>query len=111
LQLAAYAELLGKPGVAPQVGYFTLQRQELLASNGSTLPGAQLHGHATARETWRGALTMLGERRGELAAGLLHAPAADGTKIKSALLGERLTIAPECGYCSYGGLCGESGCT
>jgi len=111
LQLATYAELLARPGTVLASGYFTLQRQEILAATGSTLPGAQTWGTAAPRDTWRGALTVLAERKAELARGVLHAPAADGTEIESALAGGRLTIAPECGYCSFGGLCGQSGCT
>ena len=111
LQLAAYAELLAQPGSVLDSGYFTLQRQELLAATGSALPGAQLHGTATPRETWRGALIVLAERKAELASGVLHAPAADGTEIESALVGGRLTIAPDCEYCGFGALCGQSGCT
>ena len=111
LQLAAYAELLAVPGSVPDSGYFTLQRQQILAATGSALPGAELCGTATPRETWRGALTVLAERKTELASGVLHAPAADGAEIESALVGGRLTIAPDCQYCSFGGLCGQSGCT
>jgi RecB family exonuclease len=108
LQLAVYAELLSTPH---EVGYFALQTQELFAPQGTQLPDARAVGTVRANETWRGALTVLGERREQLAHGVLHAPAADGSKHESGLANNRLTLAPECGYCSFGGLCGQNGCT
>jgi hypothetical protein len=109
LQLAAYAELHAATGSLPEVAYLTLQRQELLGQVGSTLPGIRILGTATARDTWSGARVALVERQAELAAGVLIAPAADGTEIESGLVGGRLTIAPGCQYCALSGLCGQGG--
>src|SRR5690606_186055 len=39
LQLATYAELLRRGEPRPEVGYFILNRQELLGDGGSALPG------------------------------------------------------------------------
>ena len=98
LQLAAYAELHAEGDARPEVGYFILNRHELL-------------GTVAAGPTWRGAMAALGRRRQELAAGQLIAPAADGTEIESRLADDGLILAPECRYCSFGGLCGADNCT
>ena len=108
LQLAAYADMQTS---LHEVAYFTLQTQELLAQRGSNLPGAKIVGTATAPETWRGVHASLAARRTELATGHLFAPAADGTEIESALLPDRLILAPSCGYCELGTLCGNRRCT
>lgn len=105
LQLAIYAELSG----ASQVGYFSLTNQELYTPPASTLPRAQSTGNAAPRDIWAGALVALGERRTELAAGELFAPAADGTRISGHLAPDRLTLAPPCRYCSFSALCGLGG--
>ncbi|MCX5747329.1 MAG: PD-(D/E)XK nuclease family protein, partial [Proteobacteria bacterium] len=104
LQLAAYAEMQATPH---EVAYFTLQSQELLVQRGSTLPGGKVVGTATAPDTWRGAQGSLAARRAELAVGHLFAPAADGAKIEPTLHPDRLVLAPSCGYCDLGGLCGN----
>lgn len=112
LQLAIYAHLHGRAsGTAPQIGYFTLQSQELLAPAGTALPGVREVGTATPNDTLDGALVALAERREELRRGVLVAPAADGTDIEAGLRGGRLAIAPACGYCSFATLCGQGGCT
>ena len=107
LQLAAYATL---HGAGPDVAYFTLGSQELLAPVGTRLPGAMVVGTDSVEATWDGALVALGVRREELARGVLQAPASDGSDHKSRLVGGRLALAPDCGYCDFGGLCGQRRC-
>jgi hypothetical protein len=110
MQLAVYAEGYRNDGPHPEVAYLTLQRQELLGQLGSRLPGVKSLGTTTAHDTWTGAAASLATRRAELTAGVLVAPAADGTEVASQLLGGRLTIEPPCGYCSYTAICGQRGC-
>ena len=110
LQLAMYAELHANGSTRHEVAYFALNSQELFGEPGSVLPGVQIPGKATARDTWHGTLTTLARRRTELADGILVAPAADRSDIKPRLDGEGLHIAPGCDYCALGGLCGRAGC-
>ncbi|MDB4962532.1 MAG: hypothetical protein JWP01_2531 [Myxococcales bacterium] len=112
LQLAMYAEMFGSPGaIAPDVAFFSLKSQDLFAPPGTPLRRAKVVGTTAPRDTWNGALVAIGARRTELAAGHLHAPAADATEHKSHMGGGRLNLAPDCQYCSYGALCGKGGCT
>jgi ATP-dependent helicase/nuclease subunit B len=110
LQLALYAELVAaETGARPGVAYFTLRTQALYAEPGTMLADASVPGTATAEDIWRGARASIRRRVDELAVGQLHAPSADGSKLKSALGSEGLTIEPACMFCAFGGLCGRSG--
>jgi hypothetical protein len=59
---------------------------------------------------WLAARSALAARAAELAAGILYAPAADGTDVKGALAAGTLTIAPGCDFCGFGAICGRSRC-
>ncbi len=111
LQLATYARLLGGDAARPQVAYFILTRQQLLAEPGSIFAGATIPGKSVSSDTWNAAMAALARRLSELAEGTLGAPAADGSVIKPMLDGGRLVLAPACEYCALGGLCGERGTT
>lgn len=107
LQLAAYA---ATQVTAHEVLYLSLRTQELLGTAGCRVPGARRVGAVTAAETWSAGLVTVGRRRAELAAGSLHAPAADGSKVVQGLGPDALTVAPSCKYCRYGVLCGQAPC-
>ncbi|MCA9675383.1 MAG: PD-(D/E)XK nuclease family protein [Myxococcales bacterium] len=112
LQLAVYAELVASVvGVRPEVGYVVLRTQDVYGEPDTTLPSATSPGTVTARETWEAARVSLATARAELEAGRLSAPAADGARIAEGPGPAGLVIAPACGYCSYAGLCGQSGGT
>jgi hypothetical protein len=111
LQLAVYAEIFATAQARPEVGYFILRTQELLGEPGSRLPGVQVPGIVPVRATWLGAARALAGRTGELAAGALSAPAADGTEVEARLEDGALVLAPGCSFCALGRLCGQAGCT
>jgi hypothetical protein len=111
LQLVVYAELRALTGGRPQVAYMTLRNQELIGPAGTTLPDTSVVGTTPSSDTWQGALATLGVRKQQLKQGVLHAPSADGTEIKPALVNGQLVIAPDCKYCQMSGLCGQGGCT
>jgi RecB family exonuclease len=109
IQLAAYAAMrregCGRSDVG--VGYFLLRSQELVTGPRSGLAGGYAPGMHEARATWAAALVELQTRRGELARGDLRSPGADGSKSDSTFDGTTLRLAPACGYCELGGLCGR----
>jgi ATP-dependent helicase/nuclease subunit B len=111
LQLAAYAAMraaeCGRPGVG--VGYFLLKTQELLTGPQAALGAGYAVGTHPNVATWAGALAQLQVRRNELTQGLLRAPGADGSDDESTFDGTTLALAPSCGYCAFGGLCGRKG--
>lgn len=110
LQLATYAELLRRGEPRPEVGYFILNRQELLGDGGSALPGARVPGTVRAGETWRAAEAAIAGRLAELARGELVAPGAGEEEVAAGIEGDRLVVAPGCEYCGLQVLCGRGGC-
>jgi hypothetical protein len=106
-QLVAYAALSMKGRAMPDIAYLTLQRQKLLGPKGSTLPDVQTFSHS-ATDMLAGAVKRLEVRVAELARGELEAPSAiedveDGSLDKGVM-----TLAPKCGYCALGAICGRS---
>lgn len=107
LQLAAYAALCQTPKGSPSVAYFILRDQSLIAEPGTSLPGAQVPGTASARDIWDGALVALREQKERLAQGELFAPGALGEDRQSVLAGDILRMGPPCTYCDKAALCGR----
>jgi hypothetical protein len=110
LQLGAYGAMLAAEGKTAETAYFALLTQNLLAEPGGRLAAdaSDVGEHATAR-TWSAAVATLEQRRADLRAGRLEAPGATEEEIKPALTPAGLTLAPECRYCGFAGLCGRKG--
>jgi hypothetical protein len=109
LQLAAYAELRRKGRRVPQVAYFILNTQKVLAEPGTCLTEAQCPGKASAAEMWSATRIALQRRREELAHGRLAAPGALEECEASALEDGVMRIAPGCRYCDLDAICGRRG--
>jgi ATP-dependent helicase/nuclease subunit B len=109
LQLAAYADLCRSGTVQPQVAYFIVNRQRMLAEPGTCLTDADCPGESSAAEMWRGVQGAIEKRRDELARGDLAAPGALEDPEDSALEDGVMRIAPACRYCELDTICGRRG--
>lgn len=106
-QLVAYAALEKAGRKLPEVAYLTLQRQQLLAPAGTSLPDARTFSAHTAKDMLEGAVAAIEERRSELARGQLRAPSAIEDVDAFALDGGVMRLAPKCRYCDLGAICGR----
>jgi ATP-dependent helicase/nuclease subunit B len=109
LQLAAYAELCREGARLPQVAFFIINSQKILAEPGTCLTDAQCPGSASAAEMWRATSVAIEQRRDELAGGHLVAPGALEDGVDSALVEGTMHIAPGCRYCDLDAICGRRG--
>lgn len=112
-QLAAYARIVAGADEEVPAGYFILQRQRLLFTDAGAMPGAEAVEGPSLRETWKGMEATHRQRRNELRAGQLFAPAIDGGEGAapvegSALTEEGLVLEPPCRFCDYTTLCGKA---
>jgi ATP-dependent helicase/nuclease subunit B len=111
VQLAAYAAMrqaaCGRGEV--DVGYYLMRTQELVTGPRARLADGYAPGPHTAPTIWAATVSAARTRQGELAAASLQAPGSDGSDARSVLDAAGLRLAPSCGYCDYGGLCGRAG--
>ncbi|PWC35930.1 PD-(D/E)XK nuclease family protein [Azospirillum sp. TSO35-2] len=104
IQLAVYGRLVGQGRPVP-AGYFMLAQQRLLACTPDPFP-AHLHVPGSDLPAiWRDAWDSRSARLAALARGDILAPGVcdDGDDDDAALA---LALAPPCGICEYGRLCG-----
>lgn len=112
LQLAAYAFLAsGKDKKLPPVGYFILKRQEMLALESGSIPGATTQPGPGIEDTWTAFKSGVRERQKELGKGLLVAganPDADGVSCPETDVLEdgALSLNAGCRFCDFSALCG-----
>lgn len=102
IQLAVYGRLVGQGGAVP-AGYFMLAQQRLLACAPQPFPA---HAHVPGSDLpaiWRAAWASRTVRLADLERGEIRAtgvPGEDGGGTPA------LALAPPCGLCDYGHLCG-----
>ena len=112
-QLAAYGRLVtGKAKTLP-AAYYILESQRLLTVTPDAFPGAEPVEGPILDAVWEGLEKAHAARRKELKAGqLLATGLAESDELeppeRDALNDDGLLeVAPPCGYCDYGGLCGK----
>jgi RecB family exonuclease len=109
IQLAIYAELV-RTGVAlPGAAYLILRNQRLLAARGAALTDASVPTTHSTEDMLGATRDALAARASELAAGQLVAPSAVEDAPASRLSNGALRVAPACGYCDLGSICGRRG--
>jgi len=110
VQLAAYAAMRAGGGVFPETAYFSLVTQQILAEpDGHMANDGVVPGDTPTRAVWDALKPSLLRRRKELADGVLHAPWTEDDKYEEGPSKEGLKVAPPCGYCAFGELCGRKG--
>jgi hypothetical protein len=107
VQLATYAAMVKRGKVFPETAYFSLNDQTLLAEpNGRLAADWRAPGPHCAPAVWQGTVQSLNRRVSELAKGQLIAPVLAEDEVEPRLDGEGVHVAPRCGYCQFGALCG-----
>jgi len=110
VQLAMYAGMARRDGASvPGVAYLSLSKQRFFAARGTALGDVRAVGEHSADDMLRGVEAGIAARVGELAAGLLVAPAALEDVEDEGLAGGRVRLAPKCDYCELATLCGKRG--
>ena len=111
-----YARLLRESeGRWPAVAYFLLCGREMLTTAEHTFPRANVVVGPTAEQTWNALSAATSRAWDELRAGTLEAPgvdphgvAIDRRDIEDHVHGDRLVLAPPCGFCNFDPLCGRA---
>lgn len=115
VQLAAYGKMLAGKGDIPPAAYFIISTQRLLAQEGTPFKGQDAIGGPPPGETWAATEASVRERLAEIGEGRVQATAVgkaglpekeNGVVKEDALEGGRIRLAPPCGFCSFGFLCG-----
>ena len=107
IQLAAYAEMMAGQGPRPEIAYYALNVQRVLAPPGGVLAAGSPTGEHTAAEMWSAAAAGFERCRDSLAEGRLVAPGAEVDEVKSSFAPDGLVVKPPCFYCDFAPLCGR----
>ena len=113
VQLATYARLLNgdRPGAFPPGGYFMIKQHRLLAVDADPFP-PQLHVEGSdLASVWRAVVEVRERVLRELESGRVVARGVEledaGAREEASESAEApIDVAPPCGFCSYGRLCG-----
>ncbi len=114
-QLAAYSYLVREDGAYPPVAYFVLAEQRLYTTDPTRFERGIFIDGAGPEATWLLLKNAWEERWAEVQAGQVQAsgnpilngePPPDVSKV----IDGKLVIAPGCGFCDYGTVCGKKRC-
>jgi hypothetical protein len=111
LQLACYAYAMakGRKSAFLPAGIFLLREARLLTNSPKVFPGADEIQGPSLGDTWEGLVRAVSLRLTQLGKGEVASPGADPEGMspdKSCLADGCLELAPACGFCDYGTLCG-----
>ena len=110
VQLLSYARAFQSGSELPEIAYFILTSATLLAGREGEVLRGQLD-LPEAASVWHAFEDTVAAAFERLGSGGLEAPGnpdAHGERLeKSQRLGERIALAPKCGFCDYASLCGR----
>ena len=113
VQLACYTHLLTDHLKDPAIGYFIINRAQLLIDREGCLPHGEVAEGPRPREVWSATERAVAVRLQQLGAGQVIAGcAAEGDQKppdKSSLVEGELILTPPCNFCDYQAICG-GGC-
>ncbi len=114
-QLAAYSHLVREDGPYPPVAYFILTEQRLYTTDPTRFKGGVVVAGAGPEATWLLLQKAWDARWAEVQEGDVQASghstlAGELPPEKSEVIDGQLVIAPGCGFCDYGTLCGKTRC-
>ena len=112
-QVAAYAFMLQTGRAFPDVAYFILRDQRLIALKSAPFVNAETIDGPPLEETWNALLAATRESLDVLTKGRIEAlgiPLEDETGVakKDGFSDGRLILEPPCKFCSFGFLCGRT---
>ncbi len=112
LQLAAYSFLSREGGEFPPVAYLIMSAQRLLTTSPTHFPGAEPVAGDGPEPTWRRLEATHSRRWATLQSGSVEALGVatenDPVTRDSKVVDDEIVLAPPCGFCSFGSLCGRS---